>query len=129
MVCFRTKSEYLGPGWTPGLFPGLILGILLAWSAATAEPLYAALNEASRRDADTALQLALETSRSNVTYLWQSATGDISGRITPLRTFRIRSGHYCREFEEVIVAAAQVRLETRTACRNDDGRWQKILDE
>ncbi len=129
MTCLRAKPTHLGPGRAPGLLPGLVLSILFAWNGASAEPLYEGLDERGRGDAQTALQLALETSRSNFTYRWRSAGGGLSGRITPLRTFRVASGHYCREFEEILIVASQVRLDTRTACRADDGRWQKILDE
>lgn len=110
------------------LGPGLMLGLLMAWRGAAADPIYEGLDEQGRDAAQSAVQSALERYGSDVTYRWRSAQTPLSGRITPLRTFKIASGHYCRDFEEILITTSGVRLETQTACRDDGGRWLKVSD-
>ena len=73
-----------------------------------------------------AMQQALETRGGNQGYVWESEAGS-SGVITPLRTFRIKTGHYCRDYQEEVTAITGSASEKRTACRNSEGIWRRIV--
>ncbi len=76
--------------------------------------------------ARTALQQALETRSSNEGYVWESEAGG-SGVVTPLRTFRITTGHYCRDYQEAVTTLTDSASETRTACRDGKGIWRRVV--
>jgi len=72
------------------------------------------------------LQDTLETHRRQQAAPWRNdATGN-SGLFTPLRTFRITSGFFCREFREELRSSAAVAQRTGTACRREDGVWIRV---
>ena len=72
-----------------------------------------------------AVQTALETQGSDQSYRW-SHGNDSSGAVTPIRTFRIKTGHYCREYSETITKGPQPASTVRTACRSSEGRWRVV---
>ena len=76
--------------------------------------------------ARSAVQQALETRPGNQGYVWESEAGS-SGEITPLRTFRIKTGHYCRDYQEEVAAANGRTSENRTACRDGEGIWRRVV--
>ena len=88
-----------------------------------ADPLYEDLDHGALQNARNALQLALESLRSRATYKWQDSTGS-NGSVTPTRTFRIATGHYCREYTEVVSGPTGMASTIRVACRNADGIWK-----
>jgi len=95
-----------------------------AAAAPPAHPLYPYLAEADRALAAAAVQEALEHRVSGDSEAWRGTAGGVSGSVTPQRTFRIGSGHWCREFQEAVVLPGQAEILVLTACRSqDDGRW------
>ena len=107
----------------------------LLWLAALALASCASQGPASSRDtfydglsveeaaiARQAVQEALETRLSDDTLRWIHGNGS-SGSVTPLRTFRIKTGHYCRDFAETVNTGAQPVSAVRTACRGGQGTW------
>lgn len=70
-----------------------------------------------------AVQTALETRQTGEAYVW-TAPGITSGTVTPLRTWRSLSGHWCRAFEERL-QLDDGRRDTASGvrCRGDGGRW------
>ena len=88
-----------------------------------ADPLYKGLDGGALQSARNALQSALESMRSRATYKWQDSAGS-GGSVTPKRTFRIATGHYCREYTEVVSGPAGMASTTRIACRDADGIWK-----
>lgn len=76
--------------------------------------------------AHSTLQEGLETRRSQEVAQWRSnATGNL-GTVTPLRTFRIETGFFCRDFRETLVAAGSPAERAGTACRREDGVWIRV---
>lgn len=74
------------------------------------------------------VQRALERRPSGETEFWR-ITGVAAGRVTPLRTWRSKSGHWCREYEERIELADGRTQATRAIrCRTADGRWLTTED-
>ena len=86
-------------------------------------PIYAGLPSSEKLLVQEALQQALETRQSQDIYRWSSQQGGSSGFITPLRTFKIETGHYCRQFMEAVAKQGNLTSGIETACRADDGRW------
>jgi surface antigen len=88
---------------------------------------HAGMDTETHRQAHEAAQIALETHLSNRARQWSSTRLDISGRITPLRTWRSRSGHFCRAFLELVRLPSGVERTGRGhACRNEAGSWVRI---
>lgn len=109
-----------------------VLGVLLplARSVEAAEfeylrdPLYRDLDRSQSARAAMSVQDALETQPSGQTFNWSHGSQAVRGGVTPIRTFKIRSGHYCREYREVVLLeGGGERERQRIACRLDPGRW------
>jgi surface antigen len=92
------------------------------------EPLYRGLNARDLEAAHQTVQRALESGPSHSTERWKVPASGSSGKVTPLRTFRIASGYYCREFRETVVTNARKATANRVACRTEAGLWLRILD-
>lgn len=86
---------------------------------------FAAQSEADRRFVANAITEALET-RSSGQQVDLSEFGGESGSVTPVKTYRSVSGHWCREYLRAI------RLEHRSidvrgvACRTNEGDWVTV---
>ena len=105
-----------------------LFAVALAFGSAAAaqpvHPLYPFLDDGDRAVASAAVQDALEHRLSGESEAWRGASAGVSGTVTPQRTFRIGSGHWCREFQEAVVLPGQAEIRLLTACRSqDDGRW------
>ena len=92
---------------------------------ATSEDIYLELSEADRAAAAAAVQEALENTASSQALAWDGPDG-IAGLVTPLRTFKIKTGHFCREFIEAIASGPKLRSVRQTACRDQQGHWQRV---
>ena len=105
-----------------------LLGSPGASSAGTkrVDQLYSQLQAVDRLRAEKAVQTALETMLSRTSFDWKDDIGELRGRVTPLRTFKVSSGHYCREYREEIHLLKAWLSATRTACRNGAGVWERI---
>jgi hypothetical protein len=111
-----------------------LTGILLAACAATVpesdvsaarDTFYRSLVPAEIVLARQAVQEALETRLSNEIHRWDSETG-AQGSITPIRTFRIKTGHFCRDYTESLAKDGDRVSIARTACRDGEGTWRAI---
>ena len=106
----------------------LVLATALPLSSAAAgqpgHPLYDQLSDADRAQAVTTVQDALVHRLSGQSSTWRGTAAGVRGSVTPLRTFRIVTGHWCREFQETVILPALAEVRVLTACRSqDDGRW------
>ncbi len=112
------------------LFAGLVafLVLLLALPAsAHLRGVHAGLDPWTHKKTQAAMQTALEAHLSGRSRPWSSAKSGYSGRITPVRTWRSRSGHFCRAFVEIIRLPTGVERNGRArACRNEAGKWIRI---
>ncbi len=84
---------------------------------------YGALAESDVDLARSALQDTLETRVSGEPGNWQNGATGIEGSVTPLRTYRIASGTYCRDYQEIVTRPGRVLARSRTACRDVNGIW------
>ena len=84
---------------------------------------YGALAESDVGLARSALQDTLETWVTGEPGNWQNGATGIEGSVTPLRTYRIASGTYCRDYQEIVTRQENVLTRSRTACRDANGVW------
>ncbi len=108
--------------------PAAFIALLLALPASShLRGVHAGMDPQTHREIDAAIQTALETHLSGRSRQWSSAKSNLSGRVTPVRTWRSRSGHFCRAFVEIIRLPSGVERNSRgRACRNQAGVWVRI---
>lgn len=121
----------MSPG--PGRFPlragGLVLFVCFGLALAPPRGLasyrdgFDHLNAADLRLAGSAKQSALERNPSGELQMWRNQGTGNSGAVMPLRSFKIKTGHFCREYRETAIAQRQMASRDLTACRTPDGKW------
>ncbi len=86
----------------------------------------------ARAEAETAsfvaaaMQPALESAMSGESIPVGDRHAAVSGTVTPIRTYRSASSHWCREFKERLTVAGETIDRTAVACRESDGKWRRI---
>ncbi len=112
------------------LIYGISLSILLTGCQSTSHrptlPLYTSLTDEDVRLADNSLQHSLNTLPSNQQGRWHNAISSNSGSITPLRTYKSKTGYYCRDYKEQIRISKRQATYSETACRSSNGNWYPI---
>lgn len=88
--------------------------------------LYQGMAPAERQLAEDNRQVALETLPSDQPRHWSGSGSGPSGFVIPLRTFKITTGHYCREYMEAIIVGGFSRSQVAVACRDGDAGWVKV---
>lgn len=116
-------------GW---LWPVPFLALMQAGAAAgqpeVVPAAYAQLEASDVATAAAAVQHALEEALSYDSRRWRSGSSGASGVVTPLRTFRVADGRYCRDFLEIVFAGGRPpATRTSTACRGPEGYWEPVL--
>lgn len=81
------------------------------------------MRTADRNLAAATIQGVLEHQSSGELAFWRNEVSGVTGSVMPLRTFKIKTGHFCREFRETLVADGKLSSRIMTACRSDDGNW------
>ena len=79
---------------------------------------------AARTIVQNAFQQALEKRQSGRTQQWLLAQHSFSGAVTPLATFRLSSGTYCRQYVQQFNHSERQNHYFGLACRTQDGQWQ-----
>lgn len=84
--------------------------------------------QAPRNDVSaTAVQRALESSKSGQTTAWQDPATGAATAVTPRRTFRVTSGRYCRDYALTYMTPEGRRFSwDETACRFEDDGWRRL---
>lgn len=134
-VTARRAQHPANSSWTRWAMPlaaslaALLIGAAGGYYASSAKP-EGVLQEArlARPGEESRLEQilshALETQVSGTRVAWQNGG---SGAIVPVRTFRTRSGQYCREFQITRLAQGAPVSEGGIACRQSDGVWKVRL--
>lgn len=112
--------------WVPtfaaaaGLALAVGLGALYSdWRLNSAMDQLAADRAAEAAALTSLVQTALETGKSGQTVAAPAPRGEV--KVTPIKTWKSRTGHWCREFEERASGAEAPR--TAVACRAEGGVW------
>ena len=90
-------------------------------------PLYTKMTPDDVRTANQVVQNALEGTLSGTVLSWKNPISGHSGSVTPIKTFRSKSGSYCREYDETLTIGNRTERYTDTACRGADGRWNPVV--
>ncbi|MEM7546501.1 MAG: hypothetical protein AAF367_13270 [Pseudomonadota bacterium] len=88
----------------------------------------AALEEKELTQRQLVSQLLQQTLEQRLSGEEEVASIDVSGfsaRITPTETYKSRTGHWCRTFEETLIADGETVIRKGVACRVDGG-WQRL---
>jgi surface antigen len=101
---------------------GLLLGGCAGWPAADTD-LYQELRENDVTLAARTLQSALELTPDGASRRWTNEETGHSGAITPIRTYVIEGGHYCRDYREHLTLGERSGRFQYSACRGEDARW------
>jgi surface antigen len=102
---------------------GLVLGASARSETGPGPAFYQKLARSDVVLAWAALQDALETHPSRRSGYWfNDATGN-GGSVTPLRSYRVAGGFYCRDYRELATKSGREIAHAGTACRNPDGAW------
>lgn len=98
---------------------------LLAPVQATADPnIFNDLDAPTLIQARETVQETLENLASGDSGTW-AVDGVARGSVTPTRTFRSASGHWCREFEErLFLTDGRQQRTLSVRCRAPDGTWK-----
>lgn len=76
--------------------------------------------------ADRVVQEALEHSLSGARVAASDPAADSTVSITPTRTYRSASNHWCREFVEEVQLDGRKVTRFGVACREDGGGWSRV---
>ncbi len=82
------------------------------------------LDERDRRMAAEAAHQALETAPTGTAVAWQNPDTGHSGAVTPIRTYQMANGTYCREYQQSVTIDGKPEQVMGTACRQPDGSWK-----
>lgn len=76
---------------------------------------------------ERAVSQALEKLVSGESVTWENPDSGHSGDITPVRTFKSRSGQWCREYAAIESLGDAQELQRAIACREGEGLWRTRL--
>jgi len=82
------------------------------------------LDAADKMAMEQNAQYALENAPTNATTPWRNPDSGNSGIITPIETYKAKSGEYCREYQQTVWVSGEEQKAYGTACRQPDGSWK-----
>ena len=103
-----------------GIAAGTILGGLIGGVVGDR------LDAADRARASAAASQALESTPSGQSVAWRNPDSGNSGVVTPVRTYQVPGGQYCREYTQTINIGGEPHHSYGTACRQPDGSWKIV---
>lgn len=106
----------------------ILLVVLLAGILTTQAYRTYLLARADVRISQGSLQFALDNSPALQTTSWVNPDTGLAGSTMPLRTYRLASGQYCREYLTTVENGGGRQQAFGTACRQPTGGW-KITSE
>src|SRR5262249_20661886 len=84
------------------------------------------LDQRDRQLAGEAQQRALERSPTGTPVAWTNPDTGHTGAVTPVRTYQVADGRYCREYQQVMTIDGQEQRSFGTACRQPGGSWKVV---
>ena len=83
--------------------------------------------ERPRKIPPSVVQQALESLSTGQTIRWRDRLTGEAGSIAPMRTFRKRSGPYCRDYLVTFETPEGIAVSwTETACRTAEAIWEAV---
>ena len=126
----RRRHQERSRGWMRAAMPFaaslvLLIGGSVWMEHRVAERLANAKVEAGHMVA-AAVQQALETMQSGQAVTFGGADAPVAGTVTPVRTYRSKTRHWCREFEESVMISGEAWRRSGVACREPNGGWRRV---
>lgn len=84
------------------------------------------LDERDKKLAAEAAQKALESAPTGKPVAWRNPDSGHAGSVTPVKTYQVANGNYCREYESSVTIDGKQEKAFGKACRQPDGSWQII---
>jgi surface antigen len=103
-----------------GIAAGTILGGLIGSTIGDR------LDAADREKARAAASQALESVPSGQSVAWRNSDSGHRGVVTPVWTYQLATGQYCREYTQTITIGGERHQSYGTACRQPEGSWQIV---
>jgi surface antigen len=82
------------------------------------------LDQRDHQLAAQAAQQALEKAPAGTAVPWANPDNGHSGVVTPVRTYQVADGGFCREYQQTVTVGGQQQQSYGTACRQPDGSWR-----
>jgi surface antigen len=82
------------------------------------------LDQRDHQLAAQAAQQALEKAPTGTVVPWTNPDNGHTGAVTPVRTYQVANGGYCREYQQTVTVGGQQQQSYGTACRQPDGSWK-----
>lgn len=86
-------------------------------------PPYDLMSPTARQLIRKSFQTALEENSSDIPAVWQYREEQLSGETTPVDTFRMKNGAYCRRYAQTITQSQKRHTYFGLACRSPNGIW------
>jgi len=106
-----------------GGLTGYLLGEYRAYSTLEAT---AAGKAGDQRILAATIEQALERTVSGHSVAWRNSDSGAHGQVMPVRTYRSKSNHWCREYLASNVTGGDEKKIRAIACRVGDGDWVKV---
>lgn len=106
--------------------PAVLTLALVACAYPDATGSVVVLDEADTPYMSQAFQGALEGNKTGQSANWINPDTNHQGAVTPLRTFKSKTGQDCREFQRLATIAGETGFANGTACRQPDGTWRIV---
>ena len=84
------------------------------------------MDKVDRIYATNTAQNSLEHSRSGTSTTWNNPDTGNYGSTTPVKTYQVANGRYCREFQTEVTVGGKTERAYGTACRQPDGSWEIV---
>jgi surface antigen len=68
----------------------------------------------------------LEHAPDGRTIFWNNQQAETQYQVTPVKTYQVNDGRYCREYQTTSVIGGRAQQTYGTACRQPDGSWQLV---
>lgn len=82
------------------------------------------LDERDKRMATQAAQQAFDKNPTGTASVWKNPDTGNSGSVTPVKTYQLATGQYCRQYQQTITIGGEPHQTYGTACRQADGTWK-----
>ncbi|MBE0617505.1 MAG: glycine zipper 2TM domain-containing protein [Proteobacteria bacterium] len=103
-----------GTGRTAAIIAGTIIGAVIGHE----------IGQSIDRTDELKAQQVLEVNRSGQTTQWVNPDSGNTVAVTPIKTYQVASGEYCREYQTEVIVGGKKESAYGTACRQPDGSWK-----
>lgn len=105
-----------GDGKTVAIIGGTIVGLIVGGS----------IGRSMDQIDQNCVGQALEHAGDGETIYWNPRNEDTRYKVTPVKTYQVQDGRYCREYTATATVGGRSQETYGRACRQPDGAWQIV---